>query len=136
MDPSHIRFSLRDLIRAKTPRRIWIVFFHSRGELTSSGAEIFLVYAALLVDDERHYAGLAVLRRPRYQREAGNHVTIDNIVVPAAGRVAALAGENLEVISVVRNRPNFAFLAVSFLMRVRDERPERADFAVELLRPV
>jgi len=41
------------------PTRVGVVLGHGRGKLAGVGAEIFLVDAALLINDEGHYAGIA-----------------------------------------------------------------------------
>src|ERR1700722_8532593 len=67
------------LILHKRPPRIRIVFGHLPCELGGIGAEVFLVDIPLLIHDERHDPRFFVVRGEGHQREAGSHVSIDDI---------------------------------------------------------
>src|SRR5436190_1550302 len=75
---------------------------HLLGDRGRARAEVLLEDRAVLVDDERHDAALAVLRRIRDHREAGEHAAIDDVVVGAAGCRRALPGKDAEVVAEVR----------------------------------
>lgn len=87
--------------RHQLPGRIRIVRNHGRGDFLGVRAEVFFVNAALLVDDEGHDTRLAPIGWIGHQRVARDHVSVDNVAVLAAGRVRALSGKNLEVVSMI-----------------------------------
>ena len=55
---------------------------------------------SLVADDEGHDACLVVLRRPGDEGEAADHVSVDDIIIFAAGRVFSLAEENFIMLAV------------------------------------
>src|SRR5205823_2707859 len=91
-------------IRRYRPGFVRIIFLHCLGNLCGSRTEVLLINAALLVHDEGHDARISVFGGPGYEGEAGDHVAVDDVIVPAARRVFALALENLEKVAVERLR--------------------------------
>src|SRR4051794_15505722 len=83
------------------PARPWIERCQSSTELSRTGAEILLEDLPVMVHDERRHPALAVPRRIRHHRKAGNHAAVDDVAVRTAGCVLALARENAEVIAVI-----------------------------------
>jgi len=47
------------------------------------GPRFFLVAPALLIDNESHHARVTPFRRPSDQGKAGDHATIDDVVILA-----------------------------------------------------
>src|SRR6187431_2211467 len=92
------------LIPGDTPRRIGIVVGHFLCGLFRIRAEVLLINASLLIHDEGHDAGFTIFGGPRHEREAADHVSVDDVVVSASRGRLALAGENLEEITVERFR--------------------------------
>jgi len=62
------------------PTRVGVVLGHGRGKLAGVGAEIFLVDAALLINDEGHYAGIAPFVGIGDERVTGDRVPGCNCV--------------------------------------------------------
>ena len=83
------------------PGRVGVVLGHCRRERASVGAKIFLIDAALLVDDEGHHTGIAPIVGISDQRVAGNHVAVDDVAVFSARCMRALASEDLKVVTVI-----------------------------------
>src|SRR5438132_1585120 len=67
-----------------------------------------------MVHDEGHDPGGSVLRRISDHTETAHHFPLDQIIVGAARRIFPLSGENLVVVTMVRNR-----LAGSALVSLR-----------------
>src|SRR5579884_2043790 len=115
----------------RRPRRIGIVGGHGAGDGRGFWPEVFLINLALLIYDERHYAGIAPFGRPCDQSKTGDHVAINDVIVFAAWRMAALAREDLEIIPMIRrlrvllgHHPGVTMIA--FRLRLGNERAERA----------
>src|ERR1700733_6783151 len=85
------------------PARVGVVGVDFRCGGSGIGAEILFVYLAVVVDDEAHHAGFAVLRRIGNDGKAAQHFAVDDIAVSAAGRVLALLRQYPIVITVVRD---------------------------------
>ena len=83
------------------PIRIRVVLLHLRNDFGCFGPQVFLEDLALMIDDEGHNAGGAILGGKCHQCEAGNHVAVDDIVIFATGNVATLPGKDAVVIAVV-----------------------------------
>src|SRR5262245_35373754 len=107
---------------------------HSPGNPCGSRPEILLEHLALVVDQERHHAGIAVLGGPRDQRKAADHAAVHDVIEDAAGRGRALPGQDLEVIAVVRDRT--AANLVALPGRLRDRVAERAVRLTRRGRPI
>jgi len=58
------------------PSIVRITSAHGLDGFCGLGAEIFLIYFALLVDDECHHTGVAPFCRPSNQRKAADHPAI------------------------------------------------------------
>ena len=75
-DPSRLQTGsdaarlLRLCVGDLCPGAIWIKCRHQPGYLAGTSAEIFLEHVPSVIDQERHHAGVAVLRRIGDQREA------------------------------------------------------------------
>ena len=65
------------------PSRVRVAGGHGLGEGGSLGAEVFLIDLASLVDDEGHHPGVAPFGGPGDQREARDHLPVDDVVGPA-----------------------------------------------------
>ena len=76
-----------------------------RRDLRRLRPEILLVHDAVVVDHEGRDAGIAVFGRPGDQRETADHLALHDVVVRAAGRIAALAGEELVVVAAGTGAP-------------------------------
>ena len=80
---------------------------HGGGELRSVRADIFLLDAALLIDDEGHYSGVVPFVGIGNERVPGDHVAIDDVAVSSPGCMSALASEDLEVVAGIRRAIEF-----------------------------
>src|SRR5262249_39751232 len=60
---------------------------------------------------------------------------IDHIIVFAAGRMFSLAFQDFEKVTVERLRVGSGTLSIAFILGLRGERSEGADFAVKVRRP-
>src|SRR5271166_2641065 len=85
-------------------------------------AQVLLQQHAILVDHERHYAGVAVLRRVGDQAESARHLPIDQVLLRAARRFIALAIQHAEVIAVEWGVP-LGLCGISFSSCERCQRP-------------
>src|SRR6516164_1372475 len=83
------------------PVRVGVEAVDRRSERGGLRPEVLLVDHAIVIDDERHHAGIAPTRRPGNQPEAANHPAVDNEIGGTPRRVRALAGQELEVIPVI-----------------------------------
>src|SRR5882762_9023526 len=71
-----------------------------RGCCFSGGlSQVLLQKHAILVDDEGHHPGIAVLGRIGDEGESTDHPAIDHVVLRTAVRVTALAVEHMEVVA-------------------------------------
>src|SRR4051812_36580300 len=77
---------------------------HFRYDLRRILSEIFLIDAALLINNKSHHAGYSIFRRPGNEAEAENHIRVNNVIELAARRVTALAFQNFEQVAVKRLR--------------------------------
>src|SRR5262245_21481905 len=116
------------------PGLVGVEHFHGAGDGGGVRAQVLLVDDALVIDDEGHHAGHAVLRGERDEREAPDHTAVSSIVVRAVARAWALAGEDAIEIAVVRHRRVTSPVALT--SRPHDQRPERAQRLAGLRRPV
>src|SRR6267142_4237810 len=64
-----------------------VVSSHRAGNLRGVWPKIVLIDLALLIHDEGHHSRLSVNGRISNHREAGDHVTIDNVTVGGLGKV-------------------------------------------------
>ena len=117
------------LSRHRRPLAVGVKTGHGGGDPRSLLAEVALINPALLVDDERHHAGVGPFRRPGHQRKSGNHPAIDDVVVFAARRVPALTGQDFEIVAVIRRFfivHHRGGAMITLHARGRDERTQRA----------
>src|SRR5512134_274364 len=120
--------SLRDL-----PGHVRVVPGDRGGYFPGVGAQVLLQDLAVVAALERHDAGAPVVSGPGDEREAGDHVAVDHVVVSAAGRIGALLRENAEVVAAEW----FALLAAFKVLLGRGgEGAERTLDAVGSGRPV
>src|SRR5262245_6751952 len=75
---------------------------HARTDPLGPRTEILFVDVTVIVDDEGHDAGVAILGGKGDEAEAANHVAAHDVVHRAAGRVRTLAGQDPEVVAVIR----------------------------------
>jgi hypothetical protein len=88
-----------------------------------------------MIDEERHQAGTAVLRRIGHEREPAHHVAAHHIVGFAARGVRPLPGENLIVIALIGSPP-LAFDGISFFCSRGGEFTERTLVLTGRCRPI
>src|SRR5262249_7703512 len=123
----------RSSIRARLPARVQVVTLQVRRQLAGFRSQILLIDQSLLIDDERHDAAAAVFRRPGHDGKPTDHVSVDDVIVLAAGSVLALAGQDFEKVTVVRLRFCFTIPcleAVTFTLCFGYQRTQRTDLAV------
>src|SRR5262249_47292514 len=87
------------LMSTLLPRIVRVVGRHVGSALGGARTEVLLVDGAVVVDDERHHAGVAVFRRPRDEAEAADHLALHHVVLHAARRGRSLPGEDLVVVA-------------------------------------
>src|SRR4029453_6388107 len=84
------------------PGMVRIERSHARTDPLGPWTEILFVDVAVIVDDEGHDAGVAILGGKGDEAEATNHVAAHDVVHRAARRILALAGQDPEVVAVIR----------------------------------
>src|SRR5262249_32621231 len=114
-----------------SPGVVRIELAHARGNAPCPRAEVLLEPVAIIVDDEGHDAGLAVLRRIGHEPEPADHVAANDVFDGAARGVRSLTGQYLVVVAVIgfaganaitllrRSRDRFAEWTVRFATRRR-----------------
>ena len=55
---------------------------------------------AVVIDDECHHPGIALMCRPRDQSNPPT-IAVDDVAGRTAGRVCALAGQHLEIVPMI-----------------------------------
>src|SRR5271157_1090124 len=86
------------------PGLVGVVGLHLFGEVGGLRPQVFLVYGTVLIDDEGHHSGVAVLRRVGNEGEAASHFPIHDVALGAAFCVSALRGKHTVVVAVERLR--------------------------------
>src|SRR5271170_8162211 len=81
------------LLRGYRPSLIGIELGHGGCCLCCISSQILLQQDAVLVDDERHHAGVAIFSGIGNEGKPAGHLSIDDVVLGAAGYVRALASE-------------------------------------------
>ena len=87
------------------PSAIRVKARHFQGDIGGAPAEVLLVDGPLMIDKERHQAGIAVSRGIGHESEPADHVAARHIVDFAAWGVRPLPGENLIVIALIGSPP-------------------------------
>src|SRR4051794_27969027 len=82
------------------PGLVGIEPIHPLDELHSVVAEVLLVDDAIVVDEEGRDAGVAVFGGPGEQREAADHLALDDIAERPAGGIRALLREDAIVVAM------------------------------------
>src|SRR6185369_8228738 len=111
------------------PRRVGVVARHRGGDRGAVGAQVLLVYDALVVHDEARHARDTIARGPRDDGESAEQLVAHHVLIRSAGRILALRGEEFVVVAVISLwllRGFLHVLAVAFLRGDGDERSERA----------
>src|SRR5215467_13552218 len=126
-----------DLVRRDfLPARVRVEELHLLRQRRRVRAEVLLIDDAVVVHDEGHHAGGAVLRGEGDHAEAADHVPVGHVVRGAAGRIRPLPGQNPVVVAVVRNRPLLRAFPVALGPCLGHERSERALWLTGLGLPV
>src|SRR5215475_13543983 len=84
------------------PGRVGIVSLHIICNLVGLLPQILLINPPLLVYDEGHDPGIAVICGPRNKGKTPDCGPIDIVVVSASRRMLALCGENFEKVAMER----------------------------------
>src|SRR3954451_15501004 len=114
-------------IRRFAPAWIGVVGSHLPHDFSGVRSEILLIYAALLIDNKSHDARVSVGGRPCDEGKAPDHVSIDDIIVLASGRLVALTGKDFEKIAMKRLRLGVGrgFVSeITFALSVGNQRPK------------
>src|SRR5271157_5029617 len=74
------------------------------GQVGGLRPQVFLVYGTVLIDDEGHHSGVAVLRGIGHEGEAASHFPIHDVALGATFCVSALRGKYAVVVAVERLR--------------------------------
>src|SRR5262245_24843111 len=112
---------------------VWIERSHARGNPACAWAEVPFVNVAVIVDDEGHDAGVAVLRRVSDKADPADHVAAHDVVDGAARSVRALAGQDLVVVAVIGLS---GADAIAFLGRARHRLTKRTVGLASRRRPI
>src|SRR5262245_26155597 len=107
---------------------------HGRDGAVRLGSEILLVEDALVIDEERHHAGIAVLRRIGHQREAADQLAARDVIQRSPVSALPLAGQNLVVVAVIGHA--LVAGAITLRRRTGGKVAERALILAGLRRPV
>src|SRR5256886_4289807 len=107
------------------PAGVRVERLHGQAEGARVRPEVLLVHDAVVVDDETHHAGDAVLRGEGDQCEARDHVTTRDVVVFAVRRSGPLGGQDPVEIPVEWRRAR-TLAPVASGPRAGDEIAERA----------
>src|SRR5215468_3786383 len=118
------------------PARVRVEELHLLRQRRRVGAEVLLIDDAVVVHDEGHHAGGAVLRGEGDHAEAADHVPVGHVVRGAAGRIRPLTGQDTVVVAVVGNRPLLRAFPVALGPCLGHERPERTLWLAGLGLPV
>src|SRR5215471_17319253 len=118
------------------PARVRVEELHLLRQRRRVGPKVLLIDDAVVVHDEGHHAGGAVLRGEGDHAEAPDHVPVGHVVRGAAWRIRPLAGQDPVVVAVVRNRPLLRAFPVALGPCLGHERPERALWLAGLGLPV
>src|SRR5271157_3391693 len=86
------------------PGLVGVVGLHLFGQVGGLRPQVFLVYGTVLIDDEGHHSGVAVLRRIGNEGEAASHFPIHDVALGATFCVSALRGKYAVVVAVERLR--------------------------------
>ena len=89
------------LLLSAFPRRIWIVQRHAFRDGRRVLAEIFFVDDAGVTADEGHHTGSPPAGRIGDQREAADHLAINQVIVCTTFGMLALRGQNSIVVTVM-----------------------------------
>src|SRR4029078_12442104 len=84
------------------PGVIRIELAHARRDPACSRAEVLFEHVTVVVDDEGHDAGVAVLGRVGDEPETADHAAANDVVDGATGRTRTLLCQDLEIVAVVR----------------------------------
>src|SRR5579863_8412621 len=87
----------------KAPCFIGIKSAHCSCRLRSGLTKVLLKQDAILVDDEGHNSGIAVLRGIGNKRKSTDHLPIDHVVLCAAWSITCLLIENAEKVAMERH---------------------------------
>src|SRR5215469_12018791 len=87
----------------QTPAVIGIELSHCTCRLHRGVSQILLKQHSILINDECHYARVAVLCRISDERESARHFPRNNVVLRAAPCLVALPGEHVEEVAVKRH---------------------------------
>ena len=113
------------LLLRRGPAGIGIELGHCGSGLCSGAAQVLLEQHAILVNDERHHAGVAVFSGIGDESKTAGHLSIDHVVLRAAGRVTPLPSEHMEVVAMERHM-RIRLQAISFVGGECRQWPERA----------
>src|SRR4029434_804756 len=101
------------------------VLFHALGNGRGIRTQILLKDFTLVIDDERHHTGIAVLRRISNNSEAADHLSLHQVTVCAAGRVFPLRRENFIVVAMIGRRAAGLLFLVTLAPCPHHDRTER-----------
>jgi len=110
------------------PAGIGIVGGHLLGDFRGVFAQVALVEGAVLVDDERHDAGAAVVGGEGNDCKAADELIVDHVIAGAAGGSGSLGGDQaIEVAEVGASADcRLGIFAVAFGFRDSDQIAQRA----------
>ena len=75
---------------------------HIRSDAAGVLAQVLLINDAVIIDDEGHHARIAIRCGVSDEREAADHLAVDDIIHRAAQHFRPLRGQDLVVIAVKR----------------------------------
>src|SRR4029453_6700981 len=118
------------------PARIRIERRDGAGGLSCLGPQILRIHDAVVIHDEGHDAGVAVLDREGDQREAAEHLALDEVVVSTACSARPLRCQQSVDVAAISLAGGNAFLEVALAARPCELIAERTRQLVAGGRPV
>src|SRR6516162_980739 len=85
----------------RLPTWIGIEMRHFAGDFVGAGPEILLIDDAIVIDDEGHDPGDSISGWEGDKSEAGDHVSVEDVVVSAVSRGRALCFQNAIEVAVI-----------------------------------
>src|SRR5271169_5559397 len=113
------------MLVGRSPGLVGIVFGYGATKLFRVLPKVFLVHHTVLVDDEGHDAGIAILGGIGHEGEAADQFTVHQVVARAAFGRGSLCGEHAVIVAVERRLLALLYV-VALAGGVHEQRPDGA----------
>ena len=107
------------VLLCRLPGAVRIVRGYCRSKCLCIGSQVLLVNLSVLINDERHHTGISILDRIRDERKTASQLSINGVILGAAGRAAALTPKQTVSVTMKWNRA--LFLSIAFLESLGDQ---------------